>query len=97
MCAGSYLWHAEFLLASHKLLITVCRIQLPDQGSNWGPCTGSRALATGPSGKSQEKLLIWEYMSFIINTVRSAGGSNKDQIFEIIINIKVPEFATVVM
>ena len=36
-------------------------------------------------------------MSFIINTVRSAGGSNKDQIFEIIINIKFPEFATVVM
>lgn len=55
MCAGSYLWHAEFLLALHKLLITVCGIQLPDQGSNWGTCTGSRALATGPSGKSQEK------------------------------------------
>lgn len=32
-----------------------------------------------------------------INTVKSSGGSNKDEIFEIMMNVKFPEFATVVM
>ena len=50
---GPLLQHKESLVASCKLLVVACGIQLPDQGSNLGPLHREHGvLATGPRGKS---------------------------------------------
>ena len=46
------------LVVACKLLVVVCRIYLPDQGSNPGPLHWEHeVLATGPPGKSPLQLL----------------------------------------
>ena len=51
----------RFLVVARKLLVVVCGIYLPDQGSNPGPLHWEHeVLATGPPGKSLKPQKSWE-------------------------------------
>lgn len=53
----------DVLVAAYELLVAVCGIEFPDQGSNLGPLHWEhRVLATGQSGKSLDEVLTKLYI-----------------------------------
>ena len=57
-CARSQVWHVGSLVVAVELLVGACGIKFPDQMSKPGSLNWElTVLATGPPGKSSNKLL----------------------------------------